>query len=65
MQTKVIFSYLKPTDEQLVTMEYYRNKFQELYDEMVTLQNNRGISSALTKFEESNMWLNKGITGNC
>ena len=65
MQNKVRFSYVQPTEEQVVTMQNFRDKFQVLYDEMNTLERNRGIATALTKFEESNMWLNKGITGNC
>lgn len=57
--------YLKPTDEQLATMQVFRDKFEVLFNEMKELPVNRGLSIALTKFEESAMWLNKSITNNC
>ena len=57
--------YVKPTDEQLATMQEFRDKFEVLLTEMSALPANRGLSIALTKFEESAMWLNKSITKNC
>ncbi len=57
--------YVKPTEEQLATMQNFRDKFEALLKEMETLPSNRGLSIALTKFEESAMWLNKSITNNC
>lgn len=56
--------YVKPTDEQLATMQNFRDKFEALFNEMKELPDNRGKSIALTKFEESAMWLNKSITNN-
>lgn len=57
--------YVQPTDEQKATMQNFRDKFEILMKEMQTLPANRGLSIALTKFEESAMWLNKSITNNC
>lgn len=57
--------YVAPTDEQKATMQNFRDKFETLMKEMQTLPANRGLSVALTKFEESAMWLNKSITNNC
>ncbi len=57
--------YVKPTDEQLATMQNFRDKFETLMKEMEALPGNRGLAIALTKFEESAMWLNKSITNNC
>lgn len=56
--------YVKPTDEQLAIMQNFRDKFEILFNEMKELPDNRGKSIALTKFEESAMWLNKSITNN-
>lgn len=56
--------YVKPTDEQLATMQNFRDKMEALYKEIETLPGSRGKSLALTKLEESNMWLNKAITEN-
>lgn len=57
--------YFQPTDEQKVTMQNFRDKMETLMLEMQTLPSNRGLSIALTKLEESAMWLNKSITNNC
>ena len=57
--------YVKPTDEQLATMQEFRDKFEALMLDIQKLPVNRGLSIALTKFEESAMWLNKSITNNC
>lgn len=56
--------YVKPTDEQLETMQIFRDKYEALFDELKTLPGSRGMSLALTKLEESAMWLNKAITKN-
>lgn len=58
------FQYVSPTEEQLLVMQNFRNKMQALYEEMQTLPTSRGLSLALTKLEESAMWLNKAITNN-
>lgn len=57
--------FVRPTDEQVATMQVFRDKFEVLFEEMKKLPENRGLSIALTKFEESAMWLNKSITNNC
>lgn len=57
--------YIQPTEEQLAVMQSFRDKFESLFNEMKELPTNRGIALALTKFEESAMWLNKGLTNNC
>lgn len=59
--------YVKPTDEQLKLMQYFRDKYEMLYEELTKnsyLPAGRGLSLALTKLEESAMWLNKAITKN-
>ncbi len=56
--------YVQPTDEQLATMQNFRDKFEVLFTEMKSLPSSRGLSLSLTKFEESAMWLNKAITNN-
>lgn len=57
--------YVQPTDEQKATMQEFRDKMEALYKEIEALPKNRGTALALTKLEESAMWLNKGITNNC
>ena len=57
--------YVKPTDEQLEAIQGFRDLFESLYNEMKSLPENRGLSIALTKLEESAMWVNKSITNNC
>jgi hypothetical protein len=57
--------FVKATDEQVASMQVFRDKFEALYNEIKELPMNRGLSIALTKFEESAMWLNKSITNNC
>ena len=56
--------YVKPTEEQLVVMKKFRDKYEVLFNELKELPASRGMSLALTKFEESAMWLNKAITKN-
>lgn len=57
-------NYIKPTEEQLEEMEYYRGKLEILFQELKSRPASRGMSLCLTKFEESAMWLNKAITKN-
>lgn len=60
------FQYKKPTEEEVKLMQEFRDKMEVLYEELVQkLPINRGKSIALTKFEESAMWVNKSITNNC
>lgn len=56
--------YVQPTDEQKATMQAFRDKYEALFNELKELPGSRGMSLALTKLEESAMWLNKAITKN-
>jgi len=56
--------YVQPTEEQKVIMQNFRDKYQSLYEEVSAMDKSRGQSLALTKLEESAMWLNKAITQN-
>lgn len=59
------FQYVKPSEEELALMQNFRDKFQSLADEMKEkVPASRGLSSAMTKLEESAFWLNKAITKN-
>lgn len=61
----VTFQFVPASDEQKALMQKFRDKFEALYNELKELEANRGLSVALTKLEESNMWVNKSITNNC
>ena len=56
--------YVKPTEEQLVVMQQFRDEYEALLENLRTLEPSRGLSLAITKLEESGMWLNKAITKN-
>lgn len=58
------FQYVKPTDEQIATMQIFRDLYEGLKTEIEKLPANRGRSIAITQLEDSAMWLNRGITGN-
>ena len=58
------FQYIQPTDEQKAIMQIYRDLYQSLHEQLSTLPSNRQLSIALTKLEESAMWVNKSITNN-
>jgi hypothetical protein len=58
------FQYVQPTDEQKETMQKFRDEYETLANELKWLEPSRGLSLALTKLEESAMWLNKAITKN-
>jgi hypothetical protein len=59
------FQYIKPTDEQIVLMQEFRDKFELLAKEITEkIADSRGKSLAITKLEESAFWLNKSITHN-
>lgn len=58
------FQYVKPTDEQVALMQTYRDLYASLYGEVSKLPSSRGLSLAMTKLEESAMWLNKSLTNN-
>ena len=56
--------YVQPTEEQKAVMQEFRDKYEALFNELKALPASRGMSLALTKLEESAMWLNKAITKN-
>lgn len=56
--------YVQPTDGQKEKMQNFRDKYEALYSEVKELPSSRGQVLALTKLEESAMWLNKAITLN-
>ena len=59
--------YVKPTEEQVEIMQVFRDKYEALLKDITenTLINKgRGLSLAITKLEESAMWINKAITNN-
>lgn len=60
------FQYVKPTEEQVQAMQEFRDKYETLAREIrdTFAEPSRGLSLALTKLEESAMWLNKAITKN-
>ena len=58
------FQYIRPTEEQKRQMQEYRDKYEALFNDLKGLPASRGMSLALTKLEESAMWLNKAITKN-
>jgi len=59
------YQYIKPNDAQVVKMQVFRDKFEEL-DKLIqeNVDNSRGKSLCLTKLEEASFWLNKWITNN-
>ena len=58
------FQYIQPTEKQVETMQNFRDKYEALAEEIKQLPDGRGKSLAVTKLEESAMWLNKAITLN-
>ena len=57
--------YVKPTENQTLTMQEFRDKYEALANDIKNSGlRGRGISLAFTALEESAMWLNKGITNN-
>ena len=59
------FQYVEPNEDQLILMDKYRFKFEELSKQIINdIKDSRGKSLALTKLEESAFWLNKSITNN-
>jgi hypothetical protein len=56
--------YVKSTEEQLVVMQSFRDKYESLLKDLQGLEKSRGLSLAITKLEESAMWVNKAITKN-
>ena len=59
------FQYIKPTEEQIKTIQLFRDKFEALSKEVAEIApSSRGTSICLTKLEEASFWLNKGITHN-
>ncbi len=60
----VTLQYVYPTEEQKQLMQDFRDKYEALYNSIKELPASRGLSLALTKLEESAMWINKAITKN-
>ena len=59
------FQYIAPTEEQKAQMQIFRDRFENLVNEITTVvSESRGRSLCLTKLEEASFWLNKGITNN-
>ncbi len=56
--------YVQPTEEQKAVMQEFRDKYDALLNDLSGLEKSRGLSLAITKLEESSMWLNKAITKN-
>ena len=57
--------YVQPTDEQLKVMQAFRDRMEDLFNDIkAEIPEGRGRALALTKLEESAMWLNKAITNN-
>lgn len=56
--------YVQPTGEQKKSMQKFRDKYENLMDDLKTLPDTRGLRFAKTKLEESAFWLNKSITQN-
>ena len=56
--------YVSPTEEQKAIMQEFRDKYEALFNDLKALAPSRGMSLALTKLEESAMWLNKALTKN-
>lgn len=59
-----ILQYVQPTEEMKAVMQSFRDQYDALYKEVALLEKSRGTSLALTKLEESAMWLNKALTKN-
>jgi hypothetical protein len=62
------FQYAQPTEDQKQAMQHFRDEYEKLSTEIKNMQEispNRGFALALTKLEESAMWLNKALTNNC
>jgi len=56
--------YVQPTEEQKALMQEFRDKYETLLNEVSKLNRSRGVALAITKLEESAMWLNKALTEN-
>ena len=56
--------YVHPNEEQKAVMQEFRDLYETLLIQVRTLPMSRGVSLAVTKLEESAMWLNKSITQN-
>ena len=56
--------YVKPTEGQSIVMQSFRDKYEALLKDLQALEKSRGLSLAITKLEESAMWVNKAIIKN-
>jgi len=59
------FQFVPATEDQIKVMNDFRNKYENLANELKEkVEASRGLSLAMTKLEESSFWLNKAITKN-
>ena len=62
------YQYIKPSEEQIAKMDYFRGLFETLHNEIEENAQQmplpRGYKLCLTKLEEASFWLNKAITKN-
>lgn len=59
------FQFIPVSDEQKAVMQEFRDKYENLANELKEkVGASRGLSLAITKLEESAFWLNKAITKN-
>ena len=56
--------YVKPTEGQSIVMQSFRDKYEALLKDLQALEKGRDLSLAITKLEESAMWVNKAIIKN-
>lgn len=59
--SKHSFEYQAPTPAQVTTLSSIRDAYKALHDTLMQLPASRERSLAITKLEESNMWVNKSI----
>ncbi|UQN10382.1 hypothetical protein [Deinococcus sp. QL22] len=60
--TKHPFEYQPPTPEQVQQIETVRTALKQVHDTIVeTLPPSRERSLAITKLEETSMWVNKAV----
>ena len=62
---KSTYKYVEPNESQKEVMEEMRDAFKVLHELIQRkIPQSRGRSIAITKLEESAMWVNKAITNN-
>ncbi len=59
------FQYIKPTEEQILLMQEFRDTFERLHNDInEKVDISRGKDQSLKRLEEASFWLNKAITKN-